>query len=154
MEYYRKELEEYIKKGITPSLINGKLSHCMEDRYLQCIKCDFYNKNKKELCSISFIKWLMAEYEPPKPKLTKRERALCEAFKSGWICKDADSDLGWFKYKPIKVATYWDYDHDMIADWISMSCLPAINELFQFISWSDEEPWSIEDLLELEVEGN
>lgn len=93
----------------------------------------------------------MAEYEPQKPKLTKRERAFCELFKTGWITRDAFSDLEWYELKLYKIKSCWELGE---GDCFDMMFIPYINEMFKFITWEDEEPWAVEDLLKLEVIEN
>ena len=82
-----------------------------------------------------------------KPKLTKRERKLCELFDGGWIVRD---ELGRLEY-------HQDYPHKSGKTWHSSSdCFffsnfgKAVGATFDFIDCL--EPWSIEKLLKLEVE--
>lgn len=56
-----------------------------------------------------------------------------------WIARDIDGCLYVYASKPKKGITMWESDG-----------LPMIpfDHLFQFIKWEDEEPYSIEELLE------
>lgn len=82
-----------------------------------------------------------------KPKLTKRERAFCELIPDGYIARDKDTDLWWHEYRPIK---------DGIREWApggEYINLELFDEIpFMFITWEDDEPWAVEELLKLEVE--
>ena len=49
--------------------------------------------------------------------------------------------------KPMKDASEWD----SVGYAIWMKTLPDTPQ-FEFIKWTDEEPWAVEDLLKLEVE--
>ena len=96
-------------------------------------------------CIMEFIEYLAAER---KPTLTERERGICVALATGWIARDRDNDLYFYEHKPIKQVDCWD-----VPNYESNPCeLPKIiGDLFDFIKWTDEEAWSIEDLLKLEV---
>ena len=82
-------------------------------------------------------------YAEALPTLTRRERAFCEYMCGGYIARDMSGDLCWYRYKPEKFENFWstpeDFDQVEYAD-------------FAFIKWEDKEPWSVEDLLKLEVE--
>ena len=77
-----------------------------------------------------------------KPKLTEDEKAILKVLlkeKYKWIARDKNGCLYVYASKPEKVITIWEG-----------SGLPMMpfNHLFQFIKWEDEEPYSIEELLE------
>ena len=77
-----------------------------------------------------------------KPKLTEDEKTILRNLpkKSKWIARDIDGCLYVYASKPKKRITMWE----------GSSGLPMIPfyHLFQFIKWEDEEPYSIEELLE------
>lgn len=75
------------------------------------------------------------------PKLTPKERAFCEVIQSGYIARDEDGQISWYGFEPCKEHTAW-----IGPNWNALK----ENE-FPFIKWEDEKPWSIEDLLKLEV---
>ena len=85
------------------------------------------------------------------PKLTKRERAFCEAVQTGWLARDYSGNLAWRDNKPEKVHEthdkYW-LGNGSIGVWVHALFK---EDGFGFIQWEDEKPWSIEDLLKLEV---
>lgn len=78
------------------------------------------------------------------PKLTAKERAFCEVVNGGYITRDADNSIICFYHKPRKKDGVWWHPHSGYRD--------LNEEFFPFIKWEDEEPWSIKDLLALEVE--
>lgn len=51
-------------------------------------------------CYIEFFEILKQEHIE-QPKLTKRERAFCEAVQTGWIARDSDMTLCYFERKPV-----------------------------------------------------
>ena len=76
------------------------------------------------------------------PKLTEDEKAILKVLlkeKYKWIARDKNGCLYVYASKPEKVITIWEG-----------SGLPMMpfNHLFQFIKWEDDEPYSIEELLE------
>lgn len=100
-------------------------------------------------CMQNALEWLYAEHIEPL-KLTKRERAFCEVAQTGWISRDYNGNLTWRNNKPEKVFStndkYWGGTGDAV--WLD----PLFKkDDFWFIWWSDEKPWSVEDLLKLEV---
>ena len=114
----------------------------------ECDDCIF-NDNENTHCSDSFLDWL---YEEATPQLTRQERNICELFDeifcgNLYIARNRDDILYTYCPKPKKYITEWDNDDD------ERYCKIGIKkELFQFITWEDEKPWSIKDLLKLEVE--
>ena len=98
-----------------------------------------------------------------KPILTRKERLLCELIETGYIARDEDGELWYFIAKPIKDTERgrkaWDYPIDyeyyhscrlVFDDIFETCCNDSIN--FSFITWNDEEPWAVKDLLKLKVE--
>lgn len=103
-----------------------------------------FEKYKDEIldlsrCRNALIKWL---YAKAKPTLTAKERAFCEIVSEGCIARDKDGELYAYLGTPIKEEVQWSAEYD---------CLDLNNEYFSFITWEDEKPWSIEELLKLEV---
>lgn len=85
------------------------------------------------------------------PTITSIERVLLENVekKYKYIARDHDSELYLFGGKPTKETLEWDTKKDShFADFSIYS------HLFSMVKWEDEEPWLIEDLLNLpEKEG-
>ena len=76
-----------------------------------------------------------------KPQLTEDEKVILKnvPYDYKWIARDIDGCLYVYESKPKKGIIMWESDG-----------LPMIpfDHLFQFIKWEDEEPYSIEELLE------
>ena len=76
-----------------------------------------------------------------KPQLTEDEKVILRnvPYDYKWIARDIDGCLYVYASKPKKGITMWESDG-----------LPMIpfDYLFQFITWEDKEPYSIEELLE------
>ena len=83
------------------------------------------------------------EQKKKAPKLTLEESAFCEIMGNGFIARDKSGYLYCSWLKPTKLSDRWDFH----ANYRSLS-----SAYFPFIKWDDEEPWSIKDLLNLEVD--
>ena len=77
-----------------------------------------------------------------KPQLTEDEKIILRNIPKQyeWIARDAGDSLCVYTKRPIKLMSVWSTD-----GW--MSPMALFHNLFQFIKWEDEEPYSIEDLL-------
>ena len=76
-------------------------------------------------------------------KITKQEKVILSSLKSEWkyIARDKDGDLYLFQNKPKK--------DGLMLMWKALgNCdFSAFNHLFKFISWNDENPHSINILI-------
>ena len=96
--------------------------------------------------------WERKETPKPNPKLTEDEKAILKVLlneKFKWIAREDDEMLVVFERKPHKekwVCSQWACDEgSSIKEYMEI-----FSNLFQFIQWEDEEPYSIEELLERE----
>ncbi len=132
------------------SLKNNEPISCDE---LECGKCDLcrqgccHHTAEREYASY-MRSWATTEYVE-KPKLTKKERQFCELVETGWIVRDRANNLWWYEDKPTKRDVVWGC---ITGDAIGQSALRNLGIHFDFVKWEGSEPWSVEDLLKLEVE--
>lgn len=142
-EKYASKIIEIAIEGSSIGMVNGKITPCDD---IGCNECDWYVLD----CDALLKEWANSEYVK-RPKITPKEKQLLELVETGWIARDYDSSLWWFRNKPIKndYGKCWEYDCD---GFIGLYILSTFGVNFEFITWSDEEPWSVEDLLKLEVE--
>lgn len=138
-EKYKDQVIELIAKGNRIGLLNGKIVNC------DSIHCDHCGFNEIGNCYNARRDWLNAEHIE-KPKLTQREWHLCKAIEEGWIVRNKNDILYLHRGKPRKGGEIW------LSPGFIISVKNIISDGFSFIQWQDEEPWSIEDLLKLEVE--
>ena len=95
-----------------------------------CDQCEFEGGSP---CIAKFVEWLLAEYQEPAPKLTRREREFLDCFTHP-------------SFKEICRKNYGLYiGNDVERDGLSIS-----NDMFQFIK--PDEIWTFGRLLKLEVE--
>lgn len=140
-EYYKDTIEKLIKLGDGQvEVVNDRPRIC---RHLNCAVCDLNNGVLSD-CKLEFVKWLLKEHIE-KPKLTKRERKLCEVLETGWIVAEKSGSVYWHSNLPIKGNYSYESDGNSLY-------LNGAGFMFDFINFDDEEPWSIKDLLQLEVE--
>ena len=122
----------------------GILRRCSD---VGCERCKFSSRfNGNGRCEVNLVRWLFSEYQEPAPKLTKTERGFCEIVETGYIARDlANNSISYYSAKP-----YIDsHNYFWNSQYTSIELSP---EYFSFIKWEDKKPWSIEDLLKLEVE--
>lgn len=140
-EYYKEKILDIASKndcGI--ALVNNEIIPCDD---AECDMCQFYQT--KSSCEQNLLKWLYAEHIVP-PTLTKKEHQFCELLETGYIARDENGKLYWDTNKPSKREHTWYASSSCML--ITFAPLPV---KFDFVTWDDKEPWSVEDLLELEV---
>lgn len=152
-EKYFEELKNIKGKVV---IINDKPKECT--LFTDCNDCIRKISNMSVLtgmCSSKrLIKWLAEEYVESVESVTlnKKERMFCELVETGYIARDKDGKIYWYKAIPNKRICDW---YDSITQvHISFEFIDEYSEnlKFDFIKWEDEKPWSVEDLLKLEVE--
>ena len=124
--------------------LKGKYHLSFDDYYENlthisgCVELDIMKVYKDYTCT----ELLWERKEKQKPKLTEDEKVILRNVPKQyeWIARDAGDSLCVYTKRPIKQMSVWSTD-----GW--MSPMPLFYNLFQFIKWEDEEPYSIEDLL-------
>lgn len=150
-EYYKDDILKIVEDNGTPcfNIKTDKISRCRDTKCIDCVA------GHKKPCWSELFKFLYEEHIE-KPKLTKKERMFCEVVGTGWIARDKTGTLYIYHgRKPSKdlagSGVYWYNSVNGRAilkanriDWVGA-------DIFKFITWDDEEPWAVEDLLKLEV---
>lgn len=140
-EKYRKEIlavtnkhEYFALKADNPTVI----TRCNDVE--QCRGCLFDNGT----CSSEKMKWLLSEYREP-VKLTRFEqdilKYILEKTQYRFIVREKSDNIYIYKRKPKKGIGAWDSSTGMLN-------LNVFINLFPFIKWEDEEPTSIQDVLD------
>lgn len=144
-EKFAKEILDIACKSEKFSVIkSGEITFC--DRF-KCDMCKFNDSTGEKSCRTKRYEWSESEYVE-KPTITSREKNFLDALLSNckYIARDKNNLLYVYYDKPIRGNKFWisDYaSHDMPKD--------MYGDVFSFIKWEDEEPWSIEGLKKLEV---
>lgn len=138
-EKYKEKIAKIVRNDKFISL-NKNTRVLGECGSISCYNCRFLGN-----CAIEALEWLYEEYQEPAPKLTKKERAFCEIVRHGYIARDENGSIACHFPEPQKNIPRhsWHnfYNYKIFLD----------ENSFSFIEWKDEKPWSIEDLLKLEV---
>lgn len=147
MEHYRGEIEAILneKNVIAISKLDGSIFACKEEECHRCI-CMDSRDNKIIPCDVTLMRWLMSEYKP-EPVLTQREKGFVECIGGGWIARNKDGDLIWFEGQPERSHYENIWTEDIDYDQTQLCAM-----YFPFITWEDEEPWSVESLRKLKVQ--
>ena len=130
-EKFAKEILDIACKGDMFSVTkSGEITFC--DRF-KCDMCKFNDSTGEKSCRTNRYEWSKYKYIG-KSTITSREKNFLDALpsKCKYIARDKDNLL----------YAYYAF-HDMPKD--------MHGDVFSFIKWEDEEPWSIEDLKKLEV---
>lgn len=147
-EKYDKEIKEILDEGFDIAVIKGKVKKCSES---DCFDCAFDFGNSDDSCKLGFYNWLFEEYIEP-PKLTKRQRAFCEAFPDMWLADSISSGAVLYSEKPEISST------DMFRLYIPHECtimiIPEKIISFPFMKPFTEsgELYNTSEMLKWEVE--
>lgn len=117
-----------------------------------CERCEFIS-NPFGSCPQNKIKWLYKKYIEPKPKvkIPLATKYFLESLndKYEWIAKDEDGAVWCYKFKPEK------YTQDKTKRWTvygrgNIAGFRDVfkKEIFDFLSWEDEEPTLIQNILD------
>lgn len=144
MRNIEKYMNEIIEIALSREILaiekeNNKPVKCCE---IECDKCLF---DTEEGCSADLgFKWADAEYIEPM-KISKKDRSFLDYLKlCKYIARDDNGNLYAYASMPIKLSICWGTATDCKS-------LAKLDIDFPMVKWSDEEPWLIEDLKELEV---
>lgn len=150
-EYWEKEIKKLAAKRCDIAIVNGKPCDCSKS---SCRDCDFYKSGDECGCyDDDLISWLYEEHIE-QPKISERTKRFFEVIQTGWVARDhgEDGELYFYSVKPVKRGDdlHWDYYGE---DTYSSNLVPFNFLTLDFIKWEDEKPWSVEDIIKLEVEG-
>lgn len=144
-EYYKDTIMEITNKRSMVAVVYNEPVLCKEIE--SCTECQLNNGD----CHLNLIEWFCEEHKE-QPKLTKKERQFCELVETGWITRDKDGDICFRTYKPYeKTGRYWQGYSGSDGQLLHLDKIGSALK-FSFITWEDKEPWSVEELLKLEVE--
>lgn len=138
-ERFKKEILE--KSNVVFDFSISKDRHTIEKCLGVCNNCIFCNIG--EHCSNVKVKWLLSEYKEY-VKLTRFEhdvlKHLLEKTQYRFIARERNDTIYIYERKPKKGSDAWE----IIS---GMRNFNLFINLFPFIKWEDEEPTSIEDVL-------
>lgn len=144
-EKHRKEILNNYSKGF--SIIDGHIDDCESIACKSCLFSNSKNDDGYSTCINRKVKWLLSEYNEH-VELSKLEYDILKWIKENTLYKYLIRNEYGILYvtseKPFKDDQYhiWTYRED------SYERLSIFNRLFEFVDSEDEEPQSIEKLLQ------
>lgn len=144
MEHYRNKILEILKNGYHDFSLrkDGSFASCGG---MNCDDCVFGAEKTKVNCCKAKTLWMMEEYKP-EITLTAREKHFVEFVESGYIARDESGRLYWYGVKPKREFNHWYNKNDEVYN------IYEFDGMFTFITWEDEQPWSVEELRKLKVQ--
>lgn len=145
-EEYSKEIVEIICNGKNIA-VDKKTERPVVCSDFDCDKCMFRAENN---CRRRYLlkEWAESEYIE-KPVISRKDKAFLECLgkEYKYIARDKNGELFIYEEKPRKLddKLCWNCYNDLFC----LSHRFDVN--FPMVKWSDEEPWLIEDLKNLEV---
>lgn len=130
-EFYEEDIRAYEARF---AVVDGKITGCSNGI---CSFCAFDNEDNDSCqCWDKRLDFLYREHNI----LTDDEKALCKLLGRGWIARDSDGKLWWYKKYPLKGTESWLNSSCSVTD-IS-GTFPQCK--FDFIKCEDEEPWEVQ----------
>ena len=123
---------------------NINCESCMLDSLIDHI-------GRSQACSDRLREWSESEYVE-KPTITSREKKFLDLLLTKWkyIARDENKNLYVFDSLPITGYDCWCIENISMCEYYYIS-KKTFGDMFDFIKWENEKPWSIEDLKKLEV---
>ena len=157
-EKFAKEILDIVCSGRSIAVTKeNKIARCNN---ISCESCMFDSCGKhigrSQACSDQLREWAESEYVE-KPTITSREKAFLGLILSKWkyLARSEDKSLCVFDSLPIKREDGWYIENISMYDYCYIYTFKKVfGDMFNFIKWEDEKPWSIEDLKNLEVKDD
>lgn len=142
-EKFEKEIMEIACEYGAVNERTGELKGCSETTCEYCL----FRYRSKGSCKEEMKAWLESEYIE-KPVISKKDRAFLEYLNANinYIARDMDGSLYVYIRKPFKVFDYWK-----VVGFEKSKSLRMVGIGLPMVKWSDDSPWLIEDLKQLEV---
>ena len=154
-----KNREKFAKEILDIALEGGGMAVTKENKIVccsdipSCVLCllnCYVKRGRSNSCRDKLYEWAESEYVE-KPTITSREKNFLDLLLPKWkyIERDKNNELYVYQFK----STCNDGSRDFILNKIIYYRIPVdmYGNMFAFIKWKDEEPWSIDDLKKLEV---
>lgn len=141
-EKYAKEIMEVACSGDSIAVTKGS-ERIVKCGSIACSECLFAPPN----CVKEIREWVEQEYIE-KPVISKRDRAFLDYINANvrYIARNMDGSLYVYISKPYKIIDCWCSD-----EFEKSKSLRMVDIDLPMVKWSDDSPWLIEDLKNLEV---
>lgn len=145
-KYMTEIIDTYLDGKTIAVKADGKLCICQKT---SCKECIFYDR-ANPYCRDRIRAWANSEYIE-RPVISKRDKAFLEYLREEYefIARDENDKLFIYETQPRKVGACWNSASLIHERYLYLN--QHFNVDFPMIKWSDEEPWTIEDLKKLEV---
>lgn len=147
-EKYVKEIVDIVCEDVSFGVDKrtGSPASCRE---LHCGKC-LLNEMNRRACYNSRKEWADSEYVE-RPVISKADRTFLDYIRDEdkYMARDENGKLFVYETRPKKEEVSWVSFGLISEHYLPLN--PIFNVDFPMIKWSDEEPWTIEDLKKLEV---
>lgn len=148
-EKFAKEILDIVCEGGSLAVTkDNKVVNCDD---VNCGQCLFYKTDDYgSYCDgNSLYRWAESEFVE-KHTIRSKEKKFLDALLPKWnyIARDSNTNLYIYPIKPTRLGKRWMLKNDYYFYKIAKD---VYGNMFDFIKWEDEEPWSIEDLKKLEV---
>ena len=156
-----KEMKKFTKSDLREGDVvmydNGEMRTVKGTSLFDCFEpasdLSYYDENLIHVRAeeLNIVEVFRSIWKREEPTITSIERVLLENVekKYKYIARDHDSELYLFGEKPTKENVMWLRKSDSY-----IASFTIYSRLFPMVKWEDEEPWLIEDLLELPVKEN
>lgn len=138
-EKFKKEIRAMTDESTTFAFKADDPTVIRKCNEVDCHEC-LFNYGK---CFLERMRWIFSEYKEP-IKLSRLEYEILERAlnrkKVRYIVRDSDNGLMTYGHKPDKGQDCWNISLPYLQ-------LALFNDLFQFVQWEDEEPTSIQEVL-------
>ena len=152
-EKFAKEILDIACNGRSIAVTkDNKVVYCSDT---PCESCMFNSCGKHigraQVCLDRLREWSESEYVE-KPTIASKEKMFLDLLLAKWkyLARDKDKNLYVFDSLPSKGDNGWRIENILMCDYCNIFKKP-FGDMFDFIKWEDEKPWSIEDLKKLEV---
>ena len=134
-QHYEKEIKA---NGLGSTALKNNIP--VRCAHTNCRDCDFHMKGGS--CLDQLLDWLYSEYKED-TRTTTQEHCFLLAIERGFIVRDNHNNLYWYENSPSKIDGMWE---DNGGDVVKLNFITNLQ--FPFIK---DEMWSVESLIELEV---
>lgn len=141
-----KNREKYAEELLNVACTGDKIAidiRTMQIRGCEGFSCGRCLLNEYDDCGAKLAEWAESEYIE-QPKISKKDRAFLDYLKGHkYIARDDSGTLCAYTSMPVKQPGFW----------VDIGCksLTRLDIDFPMVKWSDDKPWKIEDLKDLEV---
>lgn len=148
-KYMTEIIDAYLDGKTIAVKADGKPCICQKTSCKECIFYDGTNPYVR-LCRDKIRAWANSEYIE-RPVISKRDKAFLEYLREEYkfIARDENGELFIYESRPRRGNVCWNADCLNYERYLHLD--RHFNVDFPMIKWSDEEPWTIEDLKKLEV---